>query len=111
MKVQTRDIINVDAKPSPGIIVETGPKSFRAYFSGVNGEEAEVLEFERRDDIDAGELNVLISRTYQELSGSTIPEDGEFFLNGNRAVFAMVRAFRVVSFNIWQETRKTLEKE
>lgn len=99
MKVQTRDIINVDAKPSPGIIVETGPKSFRAYFPGVNGEEAEVLEFEVRDEIDAGELNVLVSRAYHELSGSTIPENGEFVLDGNRAVFAMVRAFRVVPFS------------
>ncbi|MGO9018126.1 MAG: hypothetical protein ACLQVJ_07210 [Syntrophobacteraceae bacterium] len=99
MKIQTSETINLDAKPAPGIVVESSGKSFRAYFPGVNGEEAEVLEFEHRVEIDPGELNVLVSRTYQELSGSTIPEGGEFFLDGNRAVFAMVRAFRVVPFN------------
>ena len=98
MKVQTRDIINVDAKPAPGIVVESSQASFRAYFPGVNGEEAEVLEFEHRTDMDRGELNVLVSRTYEELSGSIIPEDGEFVLDDNRAVFAVVRVFRVVPF-------------
>jgi hypothetical protein len=64
----------------------------------VDGEEAEVLEFEYRAEIDPGELNVLVSRTYRELSGSTIPEGGEFVLDANRAVFAVVRIFRVVAF-------------
>jgi hypothetical protein len=98
VKVQTRQIFSLDAKPAPGIIVESSQKSFRAYFPGVNGEEAEVLEFEHRTDMDRGELNVLVSRTYQELSGSTIPEDGEFVLDDDRAVFAVVRVFRVVPF-------------
>jgi hypothetical protein len=79
--------------------VESSQKSFLVYFPGVNGEEAEVLEFEHRTDIDVGELNVVVSRSYQELSGSTIPENGEFVLDGNRAVFAMVRVFRVVPFS------------
>ena len=100
MKVNARDIINLDAKPAPGIVVEAGHKSFRAYFPGVDGEEPEVLEFEHRTEIDPGELNVLVSRTYHaELSGSTIPEGGEFFLDCNRAVFAVVRIFRVVPFS------------
>jgi hypothetical protein len=102
MNIQTCQTFSIDAKPVSGIVVESSHKSFRAYFLGVNGEEAEVLEFERRDEIDAGELNVLVSRTYHELSGSTIPEDGEFFLDGNRAVFAMVRAFRVVPFSAYR---------
>ena len=79
--------------------MESSQKSFLVYFPGVNGEEAEVLEFEHRTDIDVGELNVVVSRSYQELSGSTIPENGEFVLDGNRAVFAMVRVFRVVPFS------------
>jgi hypothetical protein len=99
MKIQTRQIFSLDAKPATGIVVETSQKSFRAYFPGVNGEEAEVLEFEHRTEIDPDELNVLVSRTSYELSGSTIPENGEFVLDGNRAVFAMVRAFRVVPFS------------
>ena len=56
-----------------------------------------MLEFEHRTEIDPDELNVIVSRTYQELSGSTIPEGGEFFLDGNRAVFAVVQVFRVVA--------------
>jgi hypothetical protein len=96
VNIQTRQIFSLDAKSAPGIVVESSPKSFRAYFPGVNGEEPEVLEFEHRTEIDPGELNVLVSGTYQELSGSTIPENGEFVLDCNRAVFAMVRAFRVV---------------
>jgi len=99
MKVQTRDIINLDAKAAPGIVVESSAKSFRVYFPGVNGEEAEVLEFEHRTEIDPGELNVLVSRNYYELCGNTIPEDGEFVLDGNRAVYAVVRIFRVVPFS------------
>jgi hypothetical protein len=98
VNIHIRDIINLDAKPAPGIVVEAGPKSFRAYFPGVNGEEPEVLEFEHRTEIDPGELNVLVSRTYQELSGCTIPEGGEFFLDVNSAVFAVVRIFRLVPF-------------
>jgi hypothetical protein len=98
VKVQTRDIINVDAKPAPGIVVESSQASFRAYFPGVNGEEAEVLEFELRTEIDASELNVRVSRAYHELSGNTILENGEFFLDDNRAVFAVIRIFRVVPF-------------
>ena len=99
MKIQTRQIFSLDAKPAPGIVVETSKQPFRAYFPGVNGEEAEVLEFEHRTDMDRGELNVLVSRTYEELSGSIIPEDGEFVLDSNRAVFAVVRVFRVVPFS------------
>ena len=99
MKIQTRQIFSLDAKPAPGIVVESSQKSFRAYFPGVNGEEAEVLEFEHRTEIDPGELNVLVSRTYHaELSGSTIPEGGEFVLDAGRAVYAVVRIFRVVPF-------------
>lgn len=100
VKVYRGAIINLDAKPAPGIVVENTPKSFRAYFPGMNGEEAEVLEFEHRTEIDPDELNVIVSRTYQELSGSTILENGEFFLDGNRAVFAVVRVFRVVPFSV-----------
>lgn len=100
MKIQTHDIFYLDTKPAEGIIVELGQKSFRAYFPGVNEEEAEVLEFERRTEIDPDELNVIVTRTYHaELSGSTVPEDGEFELNGNRALFALVRVFRVVPFH------------
>lgn len=98
MKVQTGETFDLDAKPAPGIVVESSRKSFRAYFPGVNGEEAEVLEFEHRTEIDPGELNVLVSRTYHELSGSTIPDGGEFFLDAGRAVYAVVRIFRVVPF-------------
>lgn len=98
MKIQTWQIFNLDAKPAPGIVVESSGKSFRAYFPGVNGEEAEVLEFEHRTEIDPGELNVLVSQTYHELSGGTIPEGGEFDLDVGRAVFAVVRVFRVVPF-------------
>ena len=99
MNIQTPEIISLDAKPTPGIVVESSQKSFRTYFPGVNGEEAEVLEFEHRTEIDPDELNVIVSRTYQELSGSTIPENGEFVLDSNRAVFAVVRVFRVVPFS------------
>jgi hypothetical protein len=99
MKIQTRETFNLDAKPAPGIVVESSQKSFRAYFPGVNGEEAEVLEFKHRTEIDPGELNVLVSRTYQELSGSTILENGEFVLDVTRAVFAVIRVFRVVPFS------------
>jgi hypothetical protein len=99
MKVQPRDIINLDAKPAPGIVVESGEKSFRVYFPGINTKEPEVLEFEHRPEMDSDELNVLISRTYQELSGRTIPENGEFFLNHNRAVFAVAHIFKVVPFS------------
>lgn len=100
MKIQTRDIFHLDAKPAEGIIVELGQKSFRAYFPGMNEEEAEILEFELRTEIDPDELNVIVTRIYHaELSGSTIPEDGEFELDDNRALFALVRAFRVVPFN------------
>jgi hypothetical protein len=100
VNIQTRETFNIDAKPASGIVVESSQKSFRAYFPGVDGEGAEVLEFEHRTEIDPDELNVLVSRTYHtELSGSTIPEGGEFVLDGNRAVFAMVRAFRVVPFS------------
>jgi hypothetical protein len=98
MKIQTRQIFSLDAKPAPGIVVESSQKSFRVYFPGVNGEAPEVLEFEQRTEIDSDELNVIVSRTYQELSGSTIPEGGEFFLDPNRAVFAVVRVFRMVPF-------------
>ena len=66
----------------------------------MNGEEPEVLEFEHRTEIDRGELNVLVSRGYHELSGGTIPEDGEFELNPDRAVFAVVLVFRVVPFGV-----------
>ena len=100
MNIQPREILNLDAKPAPGIVVESSEKSFRAYFPGVDGEDPEVLEFEHRSAIDPGEINVLVSRTYHaELSGSTIPEGGEFFLDCNRAVFAVVRIFRVVPFS------------
>ena len=99
MKVRRGETFHLDAKPLPGIVVESSQKSFRVYFPGVDGEEPEVLEFELRSQIDPGELNVLISQDYRELSGSTIPEGGEFVLDGNRAVFAMVRAFRVVPFS------------
>ncbi len=100
MNIKKGATFNLDAKPAPGIIVETGQKSFRAYFQGVNGEDPEVLEFEHRAEIDRSELNVLVSRSYHtELSGSTIPEDGEFVLDINRAVYAVVRIFRVVPFN------------
>jgi hypothetical protein len=100
MKIETRQIFSLDAKPAPGIVVESSQKSFRVYFSGANGEEAEVLEFEQRIEIDPDELSVIVSRSYHaELAGSTIPEDGEFVLDCNRAVFAMVRAFRVVPFS------------
>lgn len=99
MKVHIRDILNLDAKPTPGTVVESSPKSFRAYFPGVKGEEAEVLEFEHRAEIDLDEINVLVSRTHYELLGSTIPEGGEFVLDGNRAVFAVVRVFKLVPFN------------
>ena len=99
VKVQRGETFHLDAKPLPGIVVESSPKSFRVYFPGMNGEEPEVLEFERRTEIDPGELNVLVSRTYQELSGSTIPEDGEFVLDGKRAVYAVVRIFRLVPFS------------
>ncbi|MGO9019641.1 MAG: hypothetical protein ACLQVJ_14965 [Syntrophobacteraceae bacterium] len=58
-----------------------------------------MLEFEHRTQIDPDELNVIVSQDYHaELSGSTIPDGGEFVLHGNRAVFAMVRVFRVVPF-------------
>ncbi|HAM53087.1 MAG TPA: hypothetical protein DCP92_21190 [Nitrospiraceae bacterium] len=100
MKVHARDIINLDAKPALGTVVETGPKAFRAYFPGISGEEPEVLEFEHRTEIDRDELNVLVSHTnHMELSGSSIPENSEFFLDHNRAVFAVVRVFRVMPFN------------
>ncbi len=99
MNIQTRQTFNLDAKPAPGIVVESSGKSFRAYFPGVNGEEPEVLEFEHRPEIDTDELNVIVSRSYQELSGSTIPDGGEFALDGNRAVFAVVQIFRVVPFS------------
>jgi hypothetical protein len=99
VKVHARDIINLDAKPAPGIVVEAGPKSFRAYFPGISGEKPEILEFEYRSEIDHDELNIIVSRNYQELSGCTIPEGGEFFLGGDRAVFAVVRIFRVVPFS------------
>jgi hypothetical protein len=43
---------------------------------------------------------VLVSHTnHMELSGSSIPENSEFFLDHNRAVFAVVRVFRVMPFN------------
>ncbi|GEM_PF-4528937 len=96
MNIKTGETFYLDAKSAPGIVVESSQKSFRTYFPGVKGEEPEVLEFEHRDEIDAGELNVLVSRNYYELSGSTILENGEFVLDGNRAVFAVVRVFRVV---------------
>jgi hypothetical protein len=99
MKIQTRQIFSLDAKPITGIVVETSKKSFRAYFPGTSDEQAEVLEFEHRPVIDPDELNVIVSRTYQELSGSTIPEGGEFVLDGHRAVFAVVRIFRVLPFS------------
>ena len=99
MDIQTGETFNLDAKPALGIVVESSQKSFRTYFLGVNGEEAEVLEFEHRTEIDPDELNVLVCRTYQELSGSTIPEGCEFVLDCNRAVFAVVRIFRVVAFS------------
>lgn len=98
MRVHTGAVIHLDAKPAPGIVVESSQKSFRAYFPGVNGEEPEVLEFEHRLVIDPDELNIIVSWTYQELSGSTIPEGGEFVLDDSRAVFAVVRVFRVVPF-------------
>jgi hypothetical protein len=99
VNIQRGTTFNLDAKPAPGIVVESSGKSFRAYFPGVIGEEPELLEFEHRAEIDRSELNVLVTRIYRELSGSTIPEDGEFFLDGNRAVYAVVRVFRVVPFN------------
>ncbi len=98
MNIRLRETFVLDAKPAPGIIVESRQKSFRTYFPGVSEEDPEVLEFEHRPVIDPDELNVIVSRTYQELSGSTIPEGGEFFLDDNRAVFAVVRVFRVVPF-------------
>ena len=98
MNIKTGETFYLDAKSAPGIVVEFSQKSFRTYFPGVE-KEAEVLEFEHRNEIDPGELNVLVSRTYRELSGSTILEDGEFVLNDNRAVFAVVRIFRVVPFS------------
>ncbi len=98
MKVQTGETIYLDAKPAPGVVVETGQESFRVYFSGINEEEPEVLEFEHRPEIDRDELNVIVSRSYQGLHGSTIPEDGEFFLDDNRTTFAVVQVFRVVPF-------------
>ena len=58
-----------------------------------------MLEFEHRPTIDRDELNVIVSRTYCELAGSTIPDGGEFVLDDNRALFAVVRVFRVVSFS------------
>jgi len=99
VNIKTGEILNLDAKPAPGVVVESSQKFFRVYFPGVNEEDPEVLEFERRPEIDPDELNVIVSRTYQELSGSTIPEGGEFVLYGNRAVFAVVRVFRVVPFS------------
>jgi hypothetical protein len=96
VNIKTGETFYLDAKSAPSIVVESSQKSFRTYFPGVKGEEPEVLEFEHRDEIDAGELNVLVSRNYYELSGSTILENGEFVLDGNRAVFAVVRVFRVV---------------
>ena len=99
MKIQAREILFLDAKPAPGIIVEASQKSFQAYFPGVGREEAEILEFEHRHEIDPDELNVIVSRGHQELSGSTIPEGGEFVLDDNRAVYAVVRVFRVVPFS------------
>lgn len=79
--------------------MESSQGSFRAYFPGISGEEPEVLEFENRTEIDPDKLNVLVSRNYSELSGSTISENGEFVLDGNRAVSAVVRIFRVMPFN------------
>jgi hypothetical protein len=99
VNIQRGATFNLDAKPAPGIVVETGQKSFRAYFPGTSDEEPEVLEFEHRPTIDPDELNVIVSRSYAELSGSTIPEGGEFDLDDNRAVFAVVRVFRVVPFS------------
>ncbi len=98
MNIQRGAILYLDAKPAPGIVVECTHKSFMAYFPSVDGEEAEVLEFEHRNQIDPGELNIIVSQDYRELTGSTIPEGGEFFINGNRAIFAVVRIFRVVPF-------------
>lgn len=99
MKVRRGETFHLDAKPLPGIVVESSQKSFRVYFPGTNGEEAEVLEFEHRTEMDPDELNVVVSRSYYELSGSTIPDGGEFVLDTNRAVFAVVRIFRVVPFS------------
>jgi len=100
VNIQIRQTFHLDAKPLPGIVVEFSPKSFRAYFPGFDGEDPEVLEFEHRSAIEPDELNVIVSRTYHtELSGSTIPEGGEFDIDSNRAVFAMVRVFRVVPFS------------
>lgn len=99
MNIQIRQTFHLDAKPAPGIVVESSRQSFRVYFPGINGEEPEVLEFELRSRIDPDELNVIVSQDYRELSGSTIPEGGEFDLDSNRAVFAMVRVFRVVPFS------------
>jgi hypothetical protein len=99
VKAHRGAIINLDAKPASGIVVEVSQKSFRVYFPGVNGEEAEVLEFEHRTEIDPDELNIIVRRTYQELSGNTILKDGAFVLDGNCAVFAVVRVFRVVPFS------------
>lgn len=100
MKVHTGAIINLDAKLAPGIVVESSQTSFRAYFPGIRGEEPEVLEFEHRPVIDPDEVSIIVSRTsHAELSGSTIPEGGEFVLDDNRAVFALIRVFRVVPFS------------
>lgn len=98
MNIQRGATFNLDAKPALGIVVETGQTSFRAYFPGFNGEDAEVLEFENRTVIDTDELNVLASQTHRGFSGNTIPEGGEFVLDDHRAVFAVVRIFRVVPF-------------
>lgn len=95
MKVRTGESFKLDAKPTPGTVVEAGEKSFQVFFPGANGEELEVPEFEHRPEVDPGELNVVVSLDYSELTGSTIPEDGEFDLDAGRAVFAVVRFFRV----------------
>lgn len=99
MKVNKGAIINLDAKPTPGIVIESNQVSFRVYFPSVSGEEPEVLEFKHRAQIDPDELNIIVSRGHQEPSGSTIPEGGEFVLDCNRAVFAVVRIFSVVPFS------------
>jgi len=99
VNTRLRETFVLDAKPTPGIVVEASQKFFRAYFPGVNGEEAEILEFEHRHEIDPDELNVIVSRGHQVLSGSTIPEGGEFVLDDNRAVYAVVRILRVVPFS------------
>ena len=98
MKFRTGESFNLDAKPTPGTVVEAGEKSFRVYFHGANGEEPEVLEFEHRPKMDPGELNVRVSQTYNELAGNSIPEGEEFNLDANRAVFTVVWVFRLVPF-------------